>query len=355
MFVLKWVRKIIFLLMMLLFLGTIGGAVYQFVQEKLDERHYPPPGKLVDVGGFRLHIYCIGQKSPTVILDSGSGMFSLDWTLVQPKIAKFARVCSYDRAGYGWSDGSPYRRTNTQMVKELDALLYSAGETPPYVYVGHSLGAINARVFAQEFPDKVVGLVLVDPPDEQRLLKMVPLPQDAESLLPNRQIMLLSTLLGVERLKLYWLARSENPLLMSKSEFPPQVVDAWLAKTSMMKRTRAWLDEIDADEESMVQFEEMMKEPVKNKRVIVISAGKMQPLEDLGYSKEWIDWGYRSHDVLVQLHKEMAEQAEWGKHIVAVDSDHLIPWRQPDIIVEAVREIVSKVNNASTKIHHQMS
>src|SRR5436305_15119662 len=104
---------------------------------------FPPPGTLVDVGGWRLHLNCTGEvraAQPTVILEAGSGDFSVEWSLVQPGVAEFARVCSYDRAGDGWSDLGPHPRTFRQIVYELHTLLDKAGVKPPLVLVGHSYG-----------------------------------------------------------------------------------------------------------------------------------------------------------------------------------------------------------------------
>ena len=94
------------------------------------------PGKLVDVGGRKLHLYCTGQGGPTVILEAGAGSFSIDWALVQPEIAKTTRVCSYDRAGYGWSDPGPEWDTVEQVAHDLETALRNAGEHPPYVLIG---------------------------------------------------------------------------------------------------------------------------------------------------------------------------------------------------------------------------
>lgn len=110
---------------------------------------YAPPGRLVDVGGWRLHLNCTGKAStsqPTVVLEAGIGDFSVEWGLVQPGVANFARVCAYDRAGDGWSDLGPHPRTLRQIVYELHTLLDKAGERPPYVLVGHSYGAWLVRL-----------------------------------------------------------------------------------------------------------------------------------------------------------------------------------------------------------------
>lgn len=125
---------------------------------------YPVPGRLVEVNGRALHLNCSGSGTPTVVLDAGLGSSSLVWARVQPMAAKDTRVCSYDRAGYGWSQATVSQppRTSAVIAAELHGLLHNAGITPPYVLVGHSFGGWNVRVFADRYPDEVAGLVLVD-------------------------------------------------------------------------------------------------------------------------------------------------------------------------------------------------
>src|SRR5262249_38815230 len=122
---------------------------------------YPPPGRLIDVGGWKLHLSCTGQASasqPTVILEAGIGDFSVEWSLVQPKVASFARVCSYDRAGDGWSELGPHPRTFHQLVYELHTLLANAGIKPPIVLVGHSYGGWLVRQYQATYPSEVSGM-----------------------------------------------------------------------------------------------------------------------------------------------------------------------------------------------------
>jgi pimeloyl-ACP methyl ester carboxylesterase len=131
----------------------------------VDTRTYPAPGELIDAGGFRLHLYCLGEQQPgaaTVILENGLGGTSAAWARVQPEIAKSARVCAYDRAGTGWSDPSPAPRDAQSMAGELHSLLRAAGIPGPYVLVGWSFGGLVSRVFGGQYPDEVAGLVLLD-------------------------------------------------------------------------------------------------------------------------------------------------------------------------------------------------
>jgi pimeloyl-ACP methyl ester carboxylesterase len=141
--------------------GTIG-YLYEQRARARDAKLYKPTGRLIDVGGYRLHLNCRGEGGATVVLDYGLEGSYLDWYKVQPEIARFARVCSYDRAGYAWSDTSPFARVPSLMADELYRLLQAAGEKPPYIVVGHSYGSAVAQTFASKFPDTTAGLVLVD-------------------------------------------------------------------------------------------------------------------------------------------------------------------------------------------------
>jgi pimeloyl-ACP methyl ester carboxylesterase len=161
--VVRWSRRA--LLGLLALIGGLAavGAIYQAIATARDRRAYPPPGQMIDTGGYKLHIFCMGQGSPTVILDHVGAGNSAQWALVQPEIAKTTRVCAYDRAGFGWSDPGPAPRDARQNVQELHALLTNAQIAPPYVLVGHSFGGDVARLYAEQYRDQVAGMVLVDP------------------------------------------------------------------------------------------------------------------------------------------------------------------------------------------------
>ncbi len=133
-----------------------------------------PPGKLVDLGGHRLHLYCTGKGSPTVVIEMGFEEFSSDWGLVQDPVAKFTRVCSYDRAGYAWSDPGPLPRTFAQINLELRSALARGGEHGPYILVGHSYGGGVVRNFALSYPKQVAGMVFVDIVSENQRIPMGP-------------------------------------------------------------------------------------------------------------------------------------------------------------------------------------
>jgi pimeloyl-ACP methyl ester carboxylesterase len=141
---------------------AVAGAIYQTIATMRAERAYPPPGEMVDVGGYSLHINCTGQGSPTVILDAGSGLFSAQWVRVQREVSGTTRVCAYDRAGMGWSEMGPDPRDAKQITSELHTLLSKAGIEGPYVLVGHSFGGMYMQTYANRYPDEVAGVALVD-------------------------------------------------------------------------------------------------------------------------------------------------------------------------------------------------
>jgi pimeloyl-ACP methyl ester carboxylesterase len=160
-----WIRRILIGLIALLAVLLIAGMGFQAVATAIDARRYPPPGQMVDLGGYRLHIYCTGesrQGSPTVILDSHNGGTVSGWVWVQQAISNATRVCAYDRAGLGWSDLSPQPQDVYQNAQALHTLLEKAGVPGPYVLVGHSLGGLFVRGYADRYPDEVIGMVLIE-------------------------------------------------------------------------------------------------------------------------------------------------------------------------------------------------
>jgi pimeloyl-ACP methyl ester carboxylesterase len=141
---------------------AVVGASYQAVATEADRQALPAPGQLVDVGGYRLHLHCLGSGSPTVILESALPAGSLVWGWVQPGVADTTRVCAYDRAGEGWSELGPQPRDAKQVASELHALLANAGVEGPFILVGHSFGGLYTRAYAGRYREQVSGMVLID-------------------------------------------------------------------------------------------------------------------------------------------------------------------------------------------------
>lgn len=151
------------LLPLLLLLFGFG---YEWISNITADKRYPMPGRMVEAGGFRLHMHTTGSAKPTVVFETGSGEPSWSWRAVSTLLASHATVVTYDRAGYAWSESSPRARTGANIVYELHTALKNSGTSGPYILVGHSLGGMYMRLFAQTYPEDTAALVLVDARDE---------------------------------------------------------------------------------------------------------------------------------------------------------------------------------------------
>jgi pimeloyl-ACP methyl ester carboxylesterase len=202
---------------------TVAGAIYQAIATERAERAYPPPGEMVDVGGYSLHINCVGQGSPTVVLDAGSGEMSADWVRVQRKVSPTTRVCAYDRAGMGWSEIGPDPRDAEQITGELHTLLGKAGIEGPYVLVGHSLGGMYMQTYAHRYTEEVAGVVLVDSSTEPDQFSQRP--EARESNEPQKRTLAVVprlAQLGVSLLARVGVVRLVSKLDPASPELPPQ-------------------------------------------------------------------------------------------------------------------------------------
>jgi pimeloyl-ACP methyl ester carboxylesterase len=160
----RTLRHAIKVVMAVVTLCALAGATYQGVATALERRRFPLPGRLVDIGGRQLHLYCTGEGTPTVVLEAGATSLSVAWGRVQPEVARTTRVCSYDRTGLGWSEAGDRPFNPLAVPDDLRRLLDESGERAPHIVVGHGLGAAYARMFADRYADQVAALILIDPP-----------------------------------------------------------------------------------------------------------------------------------------------------------------------------------------------
>ena len=310
----------------------LAGAVYQSSATRSDGRRYPPPGELVDVGGYRLHINCEGEGQPAVAMDSGLPGLSLDWALVQPDVAEHTRVCTYDRSGYGWSDPAATPRTSQQMAEELRTLLQNAGIAGPYVLVGHSFGGYNVRLFAASFPSDVAGMVLVDAGHEDERSRA---PQEAQAL-DTAQMQLYGVLRAVAPLGALRLVSELglDPLAEGLvAKLPSEVQPVWNALACRTGYVTTLYAEWSVLEDSEAQVR--ASGPVGDIPLVVLSSSTV----DL-----WaMPPGYPL-DELVALHmdlqRKLAALAPDSTHIVVEDSGHYIQLDQPQVVVDAILDVV---------------
>lgn len=326
----KWVKW--FVLFVLLLLGV--GASYQYIATQFDEERFPPPGEMVDVGGYRMHLLRMGSGGPVVVLDIGFGCISTDWGLVQPEIAKLTEVVSFDRAGTGWSEESPKERTSKNMVEELHTLLQRANIPAPYVLVGHSFGGCNVQLYAATYPDEVFGLVLVDSCHHDLLKKLPPVMlRGRMRWLQNPQAVWFFTFFGVSRLISEGFKEKMVPYL------PQAMRDVRYALGSTTKHQCTLSNEAKCFGESEKELASADRSLCKGKPCYILSAGKrtdltrygVEEIESKQYQAIWDD-----------LQKDLAAQYEGSHHRIAERSDHMIPWHQPDLVIESIKEIIAR-------------
>jgi pimeloyl-ACP methyl ester carboxylesterase len=292
-------------------------------------RQHPAPGQLVDVGGHMMHINCMGQDSPTVILEAGLGNYSLFWAYVQPEVAKFARVCSYDRAGYGWSESSPLPRTANAEVEELHTLLANANVQGPYVLVGHSLGGMNMRVFANNYPEEVVGMVLVDSFHEERPIRN---PELAKA---NHD--------ATRQFRMFALLSSTGMMALAPQSIPnPGLPDDAYAQLQAITATTGYFDtflsEMNSIEESSAEVRAQEITSIRNIPLIVLSAGRQDTIASLSAAENQHLW----EDMQLQQ-SELAALSSDSRQIIAEQSGHNIQLDQPDLVIDAIREILDAI------------
>ena len=157
-------RHIVFAVAGLMTLIVLAGVTYQSVATALERRQFPYPGRLIEVGDHQLHLLCTGKGTPTVVLEAPAAGMSVGWAWVQDDLAHITRVCSYDRAGLGWSEAGTGGYRAARVPEELHTMLERAGERGPFVIAGHELGASFARMYASRFRNDTAALVLIDDP-----------------------------------------------------------------------------------------------------------------------------------------------------------------------------------------------
>lgn len=304
----------------------------------------PAPGQLIDLNGWRVHLNCSGQASPsqpTVILEAGAGGFSVDWSLVQPEVARFARVCSYDRAGLGWSQMGPHPRTLRQVVWELHTLLKKAKVPPPFVLVGHSAGGVLVRLYAFTYPEEVAGIVLLDSGHERgtRVLR------------DGKLVRLVETATG----KPVPEVKTAGPL--RESEIPPAALAQIKAAARSMaaraiepprdklppeaQRMRAWaFGQVKhwATNNNPYEGEELASllakwkgtpYPLGDKPLIVLSRGR--PDADNAEAEE-------EHK---RNQQELLGLSRSARQVIAKNSGHEIMLDEPHLVVEAIRQVLA--------------
>lgn len=315
---------------LLLFATTI----YQILESWV-ENQKPPPGKRIDVGGYRLHYYIAGNASPTVVIDHSLG--GVEGYLLVEELAKLTRVCIYDRAGYGWSEQSPYPRTSEQIVRELNTLLTQAKINPPYILVGDSFGSYNVRLYAHYYPEKVIGIVLTDGLHETAMLKMPLTLQGLKYFFISGFVMsILGSLLGIIRLLktagIFELIKPELRQFSPETLYPVKRSFCRPQHWITMIREMLNLDTSSEQLKKANQFGSLPIVSIKANHFFKPSIWtSLIPLQATNQLRE------RMHNDLLNISSDSTQ-------LLAHQSSHFVWTDQPDIILSAVKIILAKLD-----------
>lgn len=294
----------------------LAGTIYESVSEAADIQAYPPLGQMVDVGGYRLHINCSGTGSPAVVIDAGWGDWSLLWSGVQAEVSKTTQVCTYDRAGMGYSESGPLPRNAAQFAKELHTLLERANLAGPFVLVGHSMGGLPVRVFVHDYPTEVRGVVLIESMNPRQSTQ-----HPAESGAPvasqssSNSLPSLTARIGLVRLL-------GGPLGFIHA-LPPEAKLAYAAFSVTPRSIQAWADEGTGMPESFAQADAVKS--FGDLPLIVLSAR-------LNQQKDW-----------QAMQVELLGLSSNSLQLIADRSGHNIEIEQPDAAVAAILKMVTQL------------
>lgn len=308
---------------------------------------FPPPGKLVDVGGWRLHLNCTGEpraSQPTVILEAGVGDFSVEWSLVQPDVSSFARVCSYDRAGDGWSDLGPHPRTMHQLVYELHTLLANGGIKPPLVLVGHSYGGWLVRLYASTYPSEIAGMVLVEAgaDDPVRMLPDGTLAHSSD-LVTTRPVPAVKTVgpLRVSDIPPPALAQMTAGLQQAAATANEPPRDKLPAEAQRMRtwalgqlgHVAAAVNPFENEELAGLRADRKGQYPLGDMPLIVLTRGIP---EETGPQSAALEADHRRD------HTAIAAMSRRGKLVVALHSGHHVQIDEPGLVIGAIRDVLAE-------------
>lgn len=315
---------------------AIVGALYQFLATARDVERFPMPGERVDIGGRALHLYCAGDGPATVILENGLGGNYAAWRLAQPSIAKFARVCSYDRAGLGWSD-PPARPTQAEFVTDdLHKLVNAAGLKPPYVLVGWSAGGVFARRYFHDYPDGVIGMVFVDSSHEQqrrRLNDPGNTPQQQRA--ADNQLMLCRALAWTGAVR----ASGVMKEMAAPLHMPADLEAEMIAMENRTNYCAGIAHEAHGFESDVSQADPPAS--LGDLPLVVLTRGRASSAKDFPtpLSQAALEELDRTW---LTLQNELAALSTHSSHRIVKDSGHMIPIQAPDAVVDAVRDIIDQ-------------
>jgi pimeloyl-ACP methyl ester carboxylesterase len=302
-----------------------------------------PLGKMIDLGGYRIHLYCTGKGKQTVVLSPGGGDFSFVWELVQERLQSSARVCSYDRAGSAWSDPGPQPLTLRQEAYELELALKLSGERGPYILVGHSIGGLVVRTFAEGYPDETSGIILVDAPSPDGTMgyygKLVRIRDLAKRTIPPIQTMKTSPPVPIgdaerERALKYKSGKIHPPF----DRLPPNIQKLQVWAQMLPPRAAQRENEDYTPEEWQFLYElQQFGYPLGDKPLITMIG--MQEGKDKPESISAEQW-HSLHQEKIEQKKAFQTLSTNSKVVEVQDAGHAIHLEDPDAVVDAIHDVM---------------
>jgi len=334
----KLLTKISTIMVLLCVLAGVCAIAYN----ELSIHHYRAiagiPGKLYNIGGHPMHLYCTGEGSPTVVLSSGLGDDFTGWARVQPALSRQTRVCSYDRAGFGWSESRPGVQDANTIASELHQLIEAASVQKPFVLVGHSISGLYLRSYAAHFPGDLAGLVFVDgatPLQDDRVPKeLVKIQEDQRRQMPWQKLLMM---LGWYRLQ------------GACTSIPPgfDAYSAWIkADSCVPSQMDAMENELDAER---VSGEETIHAgPFGDLPVLILSR------DPTVLSSNWPASVAKANSVVWnQMQEESKALSTQSIRIIAKRSDHYIQNDRPDLVIQEITTLVARIRNHQPFPHNK--
>lgn len=318
----------------------VTGAIYQAAASASDLKKYPPPGQLYEVDGYRMHLYCTGEGSPTVILEAGAGSPGLIWSLVQDEIARSNRVCSYDRLGFGWSDTAPGPRTPSQIADDLHALLEIAGVPGPYIMVGHSAGGVYVRAYASQYPSEVAGMVLVDASHEGQDAAYPPEYQKLDNVQDYMMVFCrLTSPFGGMRLSRMF------DVFTAGADLDPEIEAAIHSTLYQTAYCRSSVNEIEA---LAVSSQPDIPGSLGDLPLIVLTAdtsAEEMVAQVPAYLRSVVgpEVFRKVYEVNRDLQQSLVGLSTRGRQVMVPNTGHMIQLEQPGVVIDAIREILDQV------------
>lgn len=328
-------RKALGIIAVFLIFIIIAGFVYEAIAYRINKKEFPMPGKLVDAGGYKLHLNVQGEGTFTVIFEAGSGETSLSWGDIPEQLSSYARVVSYDRAGYAWSEKAETERSGYHIIHELYSALQQEGIKGPYILVGHSLGGMYSRLFAEEYRKEVAGLVLVDARPEDDEEQTAPIyAKENYVQKPSANVLSLLKQSGIMRF-------FQNSLLDGMVPAEERKFFINVIATSKYFQAVAEEGKLSVEVEDAIRGQRLGELPVK-----VIARGLPPDYKAFGISEQS---GQKIEEIWRNGQLGMLAISDNSEFIEAAKSGHMIMKEEPELVRNVIKNLIQELEEGKNK------